>query len=502
MINRNTAIAGSPVLIGGITVLVVVVAVFLAYNANAGLPFVPTLDVKLHTRDGANLTKGSEVKEGGFRVGFVRRLKPVTLPDGKAGAEISLQLDGGMDLPPDTRFTIRPRSPLGLKYLEVERGSAASEVEPGHTFPAAQVHIPVQVDEVNEQFDEPTRDAVRMVTRNMGDALAVRGISINETIARLPRFLPLAERVARNLADPRTELGRFFRELGDAARVVRPVADVQADLFTRTAQTFEALSRDPRALQETISRTHPAFRAGIRSFPVQRPFLTESARLAADMRPFVARLRPTLPGASRALRAGIPVTRRSAAFYDQTRLTLAELREVVEDPATGLALRALLDNVSTLKPILRFLGPYQTVCNYWNYWWTYLGEYQSEENKYGFSQRVLLRSMPQQNNSPASLGAAEPANGEGFQEATRRRGDPVHFHGQVYSAAITEDGEADCENGQRGYMRRLSKFLEPKFLAVTDHNNPGVQGPTYKGRPRVLPGQTFSRLPETGAQHP
>ena len=36
-------LAGSPVLVGTVTVLITVVAVFIAYNANAGLPFVPTL---------------------------------------------------------------------------------------------------------------------------------------------------------------------------------------------------------------------------------------------------------------------------------------------------------------------------------------------------------------------------------------------------------------------------------------------------------------------------
>ena len=38
----RAGIAGNPVLIGAATVLVVLVAVFLSYNANQGLPFVPT----------------------------------------------------------------------------------------------------------------------------------------------------------------------------------------------------------------------------------------------------------------------------------------------------------------------------------------------------------------------------------------------------------------------------------------------------------------------------
>jgi ABC-type transporter Mla subunit MlaD len=44
----DASILTSPVLIGALTVLVVIVAVVLAYNANNGLPFVPTYD--LHVR--------------------------------------------------------------------------------------------------------------------------------------------------------------------------------------------------------------------------------------------------------------------------------------------------------------------------------------------------------------------------------------------------------------------------------------------------------------------
>ena len=39
-------VASNPVLVGAVTVLVILVAVFLAYNANNGLPFVSTYDLK------------------------------------------------------------------------------------------------------------------------------------------------------------------------------------------------------------------------------------------------------------------------------------------------------------------------------------------------------------------------------------------------------------------------------------------------------------------------
>ena len=51
----------------------VIVAVFLAYNANTGLPFVPTYELKAEVPNAANLVKGNDVRIGGTRVGVVDR---------------------------------------------------------------------------------------------------------------------------------------------------------------------------------------------------------------------------------------------------------------------------------------------------------------------------------------------------------------------------------------------------------------------------------------------
>ena len=176
------------------------------------------------------------------------------------------------------------------------------------------------------------------------------------------------------------------------------------------------------------------------------------------------------------------------------------LRELARDPATGIALRGLTANVTTLQPQLRFLAPYQTVCNYWNYFFTFLGEHVSQRGPFGYSQRAAIKSTGQQSNNPSSMGASEPGNGEGYSAASASRGAPAHFHGQSYTPAIGPGGEADCENGQRGYIRRLSRFSDPKYDIVSDPETPGLSGPTYRGRPRVPRGQSFVYRPETGAQ--
>jgi hypothetical protein len=91
------------------------------------------------------------------------------------------------------------------------------------------------------------------------------------------------------------------------------------------------------------------------------------------------------------------------------------------------------------------------------------------------------------------MGADEPANGEGVQEGT-----PQYAQDQPYGAAVDSQGRADCEAGQRGFVERDARFFPSKYKIARDPRSPGLQGPTFAGRPRVPKGQTFTAEPETG----
>ncbi|HEY6780833.1 MAG TPA: MlaD family protein, partial [Thermoleophilaceae bacterium] len=110
---RSSTLSASPVLVGAVTVLVAIVAVFLSYNANSGLPFVPTYDLKANVPNAAQLVKGFEVRIGGARVGIVSRITPKRRPDGSTYAQLNLKLDKEVEpLPRDTTLLVRPRSTL------------------------------------------------------------------------------------------------------------------------------------------------------------------------------------------------------------------------------------------------------------------------------------------------------------------------------------------------------------------------------------------------------
>ena len=496
----QASIAANPVLVGAVTVLVTVVAVFLAYNANNGLPFVPTRQLNVQISNGAQLVKGNEVREGGYRVGVVEEIRPASLKNGTSGARIRLKLDmKNPPLPKDSRIVIRPRSALGLKYVEITRGKQKETFKDGDTLPAKQAHVPVQLEDVFSIFDAKTAQNSRKNLTTFGGAFAARGTDLNLTIQRLPSLFDRLRPVAANLRSPRTDLRGFLRGTGRAASAVAPVAKTQTRLFSELATTFDAMLRDEAAFKATLAKSPPTLAVGTRSLRNQRPFLGRLAAFSTDLSAAARELKVALPDINPALEAGSVTLRRSVRLNDQLQKTMVELRRLAEDPRTNLGLRALTDTVDTLNPMLRFLGPYVTVCNFWNYFWTYVAEHLSEEDSYGFAQRAMLNSNGIQDNGLSTTGAAVPVNGENYLEPFGARGAKEFLHGQPYGAAITSDGRADCENGQRGYPEGRLTAAPRRFNIVTDPHTPGAQGPTYTGRKRVPKGTTFTREPTVNA---
>jgi hypothetical protein len=60
---------------------------------------------------------------------------------------------------------------------------------------------------------------------------------------------------------------------------------------------------------------------------------------------------------------------------------------------------------------------------------------------------------------------------------------------------VDEQGNADCESGQRGYPLRLAKGAPSDLAIAVDPRTPGNQGPTFTGLAKVPLDQTFSAEP-------
>ena len=92
-------------------------------------------------------------------------------------------------MPVDSTASIRPRSVLGLKYVDLHIGTAHKMFADGATMPITHTSVPVQFEDVFQAFDPKTRSAIDKNLVGFGDTLAGRGSALNDTFASLPRLL-------------------------------------------------------------------------------------------------------------------------------------------------------------------------------------------------------------------------------------------------------------------------------------------------------------------------
>jgi virulence factor Mce-like protein len=440
----GAGIAGNPVLIGAATVLVIIVAVFLSYNANQGLPFVPTYQLNAELPSAANLVVGNDVKIGGTRVGTVSSIKPRTERNGRVIAVLGLKLDKDAGpLPADSTLLVRPRSALGLKFVEITRGTSPRTLDDGSTIRIGQAREPVELDEFFNMFDTKTREAARQNLEGFGTGLAGRGESINTAIGAFRPLLRDVIPVMQNLAAPDTQLRRFVVELGDFASIVAPASETNASLFVNLDTTMAALREVARPfIQDSITKGKPALDEGIRSFPQQRPFLANSEGLMRELRPGVRALRTAAPPLSDALGTGIQVLPRTPPLNKRLESLLDELKTFSEDPLVPRGIKGTTQAVKALDPTLQYLAPAQVQCNYVTLFFRNISSLLSEGDRNGTWQRFIIVTAPQGPNNEGGPSSA-PANGPTEDN---------HVHTNPYPNTAAPGQPKECEAGNEPYL--------------------------------------------------
>lgn len=457
MTRRGAASLGAnPVLVGAATTLIIIVAVFLAYNANTGLPFVPTYRLTAEVPSAANLVVGNEVRIGGGRVGIIDEIEPVER-DGRVFARLSLKLDQSIKpIPADSTFRVRPRSALGLKYLQLVTGSEPEGLPEGGTLKLASAEVPVEFDEFVDIFDPETRANQQKNLEGYGTGFALRGTSLNEAIESLRPLVTRLRPVARNLADPDTELRNFFKELGDAARIVRPEAVTQGQLFVNLETTFAALAEVADSITATIERQPPTIRDTTASLKVQRPFLANFTALARELQPGAEALPDALPPFADALEIGTPLQRRAPALNRRLGRFLAALEDLVGDAEARGSVRKLRELVTDLEPGIDYVAPYQTDCAYLSYWFAFAPSLLSSGDNLGTNERVMVLSAPAHPDNEGSALADAPANGGPI--IPQQESAPDFLHQNPYPRGVA----GDCEAGRERYRTGKQTFGSPE----------------------------------------
>lgn len=258
---------------------------YIAINMGLSGPWNNDFQLRAEFTTANGLVPQAEVRVSGVHVGTV-----VSIGDSSdGGALVSMRLQPGIQLRQGTRAVIRPKTLLGEKFVELVRPQASNDayLASGATIAKTLTGQAVEIDDILNAMDAPTRKAMSESFRELGVAVDGRQQAIAQALppldATLANLRPLArvgenrqkelDRILTNLntimqalADEQDQLGRLVDSgntvmSGIAARDQALAGTVQngAAVFSSLDQAFNGVTAADRA---SLAKSPPTISAG------------------------------------------------------------------------------------------------------------------------------------------------------------------------------------------------------------------------------------------------
>src|SRR5436305_3796776 len=294
---RSASVAGRVAAIGAVVVAIVVLAILL-FGGGGGYT------VKGYFQNAGQLVIGNQVEIGGTPAGSVDGIK---LTD-TGQAEITMSVDDTYKpLPKGTKAVIRQASQSGIanRYVELDlppgpkpKGKE-NTISSGGTITIAQTTTAVDLDQLVNTLDPPTRQAIKAFFKNSAAQYVGKTEQQRLAFHYLNPALSTSSRLFGELNRDSPLLSHF---LVDSAKLVTAVAqkrDALAALISNANATFRALGNQRTALAQAIAALPPFMRQSNTTFVNLRaalndvdPLVNASKPVAVALRPFLDQLRP------------------------------------------------------------------------------------------------------------------------------------------------------------------------------------------------------------------
>ncbi len=336
-------------------ILVVITAALSVYAFTKALPWADKYSVEAVFTNAGNVTSAAPVRIAGVNVGKVTAVEHLAPDEAAQTAQtgdaaepadgaapstatvVTMELDeSALPLHTDATMKLRPRLFLeGNLFVDLKPGSPnAPEADDGHTFPAGQTAVAVQLDQVLTTLQGDVRTNLQVLLDQFGNALDIYGGS--EGLRELFRSSPGAFRYTSQVNE--ALLGQEPRDL--------------SDLIVNLDSTVEALGRNEGALQDLVTN----LRIVLGSFAAESAALergiAELPRVLEEGRPALASLNRAFPAVRAFAREALPGVRSTPATLDAATPFLRQLRGLV----SKAELRGLVADLRPAIPDLALLS--------------------------------------------------------------------------------------------------------------------------------------------------
>ncbi|MHB8691568.1 MAG: Mce/MlaD family protein [Solirubrobacteraceae bacterium] len=300
----------------------------------------PTVTVVVPEATG--LVTSQRISDGAKDIGDVSAITPV---DGGRAARLTLEITDPALWPlrRSTRVEIRLGGTVSYsnRYLLLSPGTTGPVVRDGGALPAANIHVPYEIDTLINQLTPPVRGAIRGAINGGAGLFSRSDPQLNQLLARGPALTGQLAGVVTDLNSDQVALGALVRSTG---RVVGAVDTSNPDirvLLDGLAGTVNAVASQSGALQTGISRLPQAIAQTVQTLAHARKTLAQAAVLTDALAPGVSQLRRTTAPLTRVLE-----TLRGVTPYALAALAASQ-RAALSDGAS------LLRTLGSIAPTVR-----------------------------------------------------------------------------------------------------------------------------------------------------
>jgi phospholipid/cholesterol/gamma-HCH transport system substrate-binding protein len=316
--------------LGALAIAVVVVAVLLLSGDSGHL-------YHLRFINAGQLVTGDQVQVGGNPVGSIQSISLTN--DNQADIKVSVS-DPVAPLHEGTTAVIRATSLSGIanRYVALSPGANnAPAIADGGTIGTSSTQTIVDLDQVFNTLDAPTRRGLQQVIQGSATQYAGQGANANQAAKYFSPALSTTQALENELLRDQTSFTSF---LVNSSRVVTAIAARQADvtnLVTNANTTATAIGDENAALDRALQLLPNTLRQGNSTFVNLRHTLDDLDPLVAASKPATKRLAPLLADLRPLVHDAVP--------------TIHDLRTLIHRPGPNNDLIDLLNKTPGLQAL-------------------------------------------------------------------------------------------------------------------------------------------------------
>lgn len=271
------------------------VVVLMLFGGGGGHPY------KLSFQTAGQLVKGDDIQVGGRRIGAV---EAITLAENnQALVDISVE-DGFAPLHEGTKATIRLTSLSGVanRYIELSLGpNNAPKLPDNATIPEDKTTTVVDIDQIFNTLDAPTREGLGRFIRGQGDWYKDKSAKANMAAYYLNPAISTSADVFDQISRDQLTLGKAVTSTAKAMGAIASRRSDLTNLITNSNSFAAAIASQNASLAEglsqlpaTLTRANSTFE-NLRStlVPVQN-LIDASKPQTVDLEAFFAQLNPAV----------------------------------------------------------------------------------------------------------------------------------------------------------------------------------------------------------------